>query len=498
MAIDTVSGQSGEARFGGVAAGNPQAVAAGMDALQSGGNAFDALIATAFTMGVVEPLDCGLGGGGFAILYRGADRAVQCIDFMSTSPVEAHYELYQTHRPQTGYEIGVRNRANEVGHRAVAVPGAAAGLLEIHRRYAALPLIDDMHRAITLARDGYVLGVKPIVRIERTREVLQAFPQASALFLHKDGSPPSVGERWRNPDYAQTLETLAQQGSESFYRGAIASAIVDEMRRGDGFITPEDLADYRVLERAPAGGAYAHKRIASMPAPACGALLLRGLNALASRCRGSTPVERGLARAQAMLTMFEERGRGLGDPGFEGNETTSISTIDCAGNAAVMTYSLNLHSGVVPPDTGMLLNNQMLLFNPWQNTPNSIAAGKRPASSMTPTLVLDDNGVTLAIGASGSTRIASALLQVIDARLIDGRTLRESILAERIHAEAGRLLVDESATAIGQQLAPRLNLNLDVLPGRDSAMGSVQAVARIGFHFEAMGDPRSGGMGRVQ
>ena len=124
MDTETDNGQSGEARFGGVAAGNPQAVAAGMDALQAGGNAFDALIATAFTMGVVEPLDCGLGGGGFAILYRGEDRAVDCVDFMSTSPAQAHYELYQTHRPQTGYEIGVRDRANELGHRAVAVPGA--------------------------------------------------------------------------------------------------------------------------------------------------------------------------------------------------------------------------------------------------------------------------------------------------------------------------------------------------------------------------------------
>ena len=198
--------------------------------------------------------------------------------------------------------------------------------------------------------------------------------------------------------------------------------------------------------------------------------------------------------------MFRTRGDTLGDPDFpprESAETTSLSAIDRDGNAASLTYSLNIHSGVVTPGTGILLNNQMLLLNPWPGSRNSVAPGKRPASSMMPTLVCENGRVTLALGASGSTRIASAILQTIENRFTAGLSLPEAVAAPRLHAEGHRLLAARALADLATALAAELGLDLTVLDDGDPAMGSVQAVAVSGSTMEAVGDPRSGAVGRV-
>jgi gamma-glutamyltranspeptidase/glutathione hydrolase len=171
--------------------------------------------------------------------------------------------------------------------------------------------------------------------------------------------------------------------------------------------------------------------------------------------------------------------------------------MDAAGNAASLTYSLNQHSGVVVPGTGMLLNNQMLLFDPWRGSANSVAGGKRPASSMMPSVVLGSDGAELALGASGSSRIPSALLQVMDRVFNDRLDLAAAVTAPRLHAEAHRLMADEELAPLAAPLAHGLGLELGLMPGRDPAMGSVQAVRRDADEFEAVGDPRSGAVGRV-
>ena len=497
--------QLARARHGAVAAGNPDGAAAGITMLEAGGNAFDALVATAFAMGVVEPLDNGLGGGGFAVLHQAAGGETHSLDFMSAAPLAAHYDLYQIDAPDVGYRIMVRDRANELGHRSVAVPGAAAGLAEIARRFGALPLGECLAPAIALAEGGFAMAKKPVLRLQRTLDVLGAFDAARELFLLPNGGIPAEGEMRRNPDYASTLRILARDGADALYQGEIASRIFAEMRAHDGFLDADDLRSYRAIWRTPARGAFAGRQLRTMAPPSSGFLVLRGLNALAT-APGNSREEQ---RARAMLEMFQARAGGLGDPAFsrraralmlaatESAETSSLSTMDTAGNAASLTYSLNTHSGVVVPGTGMLLNNQMLLFDPWPASPNSVVGGKRPASSMMPTVVLAGEGAELAIGASGSTRIASALMQVMDRVFNEGADLHGAVTAPRLHAEGHRLMADADVQAVATSLAERLDLELALLPGRDSTMGSVQAVRRDGTRMEAMGDPRSGAVGRV-
>jgi len=492
-------------RHGAVAAGNPDGAAAGIAVLEAGGNAFDALVATAFAMGVVEPLDNGLGGGGFAVLHHAASGETHSLDFMSAAPLAAHYELYQMDAPDLGYRIMVRDRANELGHRAVAVPGAAAGLAEISARFGALPLGECLAPAITLAEDGFAMAKKPVLRLNRTLEVLSAFDGARQLFLLPDGGIPREGETRRNPDYAHTLRIIAREGADAVYRGEIASLIVAQMREHGGFLEADDLRSYRAVWRAPARGVFAGRQVRTMAPPSSGFLVLAGLDSLAT-APGDSREEQ---RARAMLEMFRARAGGLGDPAFsrraralmltatESAETTSLSSMDTAGNAASLTYSLNTHSGVVVPGTGMLLNNQMLLFDPWPGGPNSVAGGKRPASSMMPTVVLAQDRAELALGASGSTRIPTALMQVMDRVFNEGADLHGAVTASRLHAEGHRLMADEDVQALATALAERLDLELALMPGRDPAMGSVQAVRRNGAHMEAVGDPRSGAVGRV-
>jgi gamma-glutamyltranspeptidase/glutathione hydrolase len=487
--------QRAAARHGAVAAGNADAVAAGIELLADGGNAVDALVATAFAMGVVEPLDCGLGAGGFAVVHGARDGQTRCLDFMSTAPAAARYQLFHTDTPGVGYRIAVRDRANEFGHRAVAVPGAVAGLCALHERHGQRDLAACLAPAIHLAREGFTLGRKPVVRLSRTLDCLRRFAPARELFLD-DGEVPPEGSLRRNPDYAGALELIARDGASAFYTGELGGVLLEDMRRHDGFITAGDLAGYAAIWREPAAGAFAGHSVRTVGPPSSGALVLGGLATLENGDDGPA----GLARA--ILSMFQARAEGLCDPAFpapgaESAETTSLSTMDLAGNAASLTYSLNTHSGVVVPGTGMLLNNQMLLLDPWDNAPNSVAPGKRPASSMMPTLVFDDEGPMLAFGASGSSRILSALVQTLDRLLRRQQDLAGAIDAPRLHAELARLIADEELAEVARPLAHELDLELVLVPGRDSTMGSVQGVARRGELLEAAGDPRSGACGRV-
>lgn len=503
--------QRASATHGAVAAGNADAVQAGLDVFEAGGNAFDALIATAFAMGVVEPLDCGLGAGGFAVMHCAHDASTHSLDFMSSAPASARYELYQTDTPGVGYEIIVRDRANELGHRAVAVPGAVAGLTTLHERFGRLPLADCLAPAIALARDGFALAKKPVVRMTRTVDRLRQFDAARSLFLDENGDVPAFGSRRNNPDYASSLQQIAIHGASAFYRGALADAIVTDMQHNDGFISAKDLQHYEPIWRDVQYGQFAGHEIRTMGPPSSGRLVLHGLRALQntaqSSARRSSQGDRPKQLARAMLAMFQAKAEGLGDPAFienarlgdvESAETTSLSTMDVDGNAASLTYLLNYHSGVVIPGTGMLLNNQMLLMNPWDNSPNSIAPGKRPASSMMPTLAFDETGVVLAFGASGSTRIPTALIQTLDRLWRDKQPLAEAIDSPRLHAEANRLIADEELGEVAQHLSQTLGLELTLLAGRDSTMGSVQGVMRHADGYEAAGDPRSGAAGGVR
>lgn len=495
---------------GAVAAGNADAVDAAIEILEDGGNAIDAAVTAAFAMGTVEPLDSGVGAAGFMTLHAAATGTTTCVDFMGVAPTRARYELYSSVSPQEGYQIHVRGRENQLGHRAVAVPGAARGLAMANEAHGRLPLGRLLEPSIRLAREGYTVAPKAALRMSRTSAMLDQTAECRRVLKKPDGSVYEAGDRMSNPDYAATLECIAEEGAEAVYTGSIAQAILADMKAHDGFLSSDDLANYRALWRQPASGKWRDLDVATMSPPSAGALVFAGLAALDS---SNVPADerRYEALARAMLGMFEKRAAVMGDPGFvpvdlsslglksgESTETTSLAAMDADGNAACITYSNNNHSGVVVPGTGILLNNSMQLFNPWPNNPNEVLGGKRPVSSMMPTILFRDGRPVMTIGASGATRIPSAVMQVMFNTLALGMGLEDAVRVPRVHAEMETLLSDEDLGDTATALGEKLGLRHVVMAGRDPSMGVVQSIS-VGDDGSAtaVGDPRAGAQGRV-
>jgi gamma-glutamyltranspeptidase/glutathione hydrolase len=493
--------------LGAVACGNPDAAEAGVEILERGGNAVDAVIATAFAMGVVEPLDSGLGADGFMTVHHARSKTTTTFDFMGVAPAAARYELYQAVNPLGDYSILVKDRANEIGHRSVAVPGAAAGLCRALDTFGRMPRKSVMSPAIRLARDGFTVSPKAALRMARTAPTLSYMPATAQMLLKPDGSLFTAGDPMAMRDYADSLEEVAEDGPAAFYEGEIARKILAEMARGGGFMTADDLASYHAVRRAPARGRYRGRSIATVGPPSTGFLVAKGLAALETA--GVPEDEHGRARALAgaMLEMFTTRRQGLGDPAFvpppitpgaESAETTSLSAIDVSGNAACITFSNNNHSAVTVPGTGILLNNQMRLFHAWEGSANSVRGGKRPASSMMPTLLFEDDRVAMAIGASGATRIVTAIMQILFHHLGRGLPLEKAVREPRVHAEEDAMMCDPDIAETARAVAAELGLTLTVNAVRDPMMAVCQTISvDADGTAVAVGDPRARAQGRV-
>ncbi len=500
--------------IGAAAAANVAGADASIRIMEVGGNAIDAAIAAAHVLGVVEPLDCGIGAGGFMIIHDAASGRTDAIDFLGVAPTAARYQLYSTNTVQGEYVIRVKGQHNQVGHRGGATPGTLRGFAEMHARYGKLPMAELFAPAIELAEVGYPVSYKGALRMDRTIAMLNQTPACRALYLKSETEAPAEGDWIVNADYGAVLRLIAQEGADAFYQGQIAEAIIAEIRAHDGFLTYEDLRNYKALWRKPARGNFKGLDVATMPAPSSGPLVFTGLDALAHQSpQGEAETHEALARA--MLHMFEARRTGFGDPAFvpistppdesarkstgESSETTSLCTLDVAGNAACITYSNNNHSGVVVPGTGILLNNQMALFSPWPDNPNQVIGGKRPVSSMMPTLLFRDGKAAMAIGASGSTRIPTSLMQMLHRVQVQGKSIVQAINEPKLHAEVETLMADEELEPIAKPLADKLGLDFRVFPGRDTSMGVVQAIhAGPDGAVTAAGDPRARAQGRVR
>ena len=441
-----------------VASAHPLATAAGHKILARGGNAFDAAVAVAAVLAVVEPYASGLGGGGFFLLHRARDGHQVMLDARETAPGRVKPELYLDHdgKPIRG--------ATTRGGSAAGIPGTPAGLAHVSGHYGLLPLAESLAPAIRLARDGFAVDVR-YARIAGLRErYLRDAVEAGRIFL--DGSrAPQAGWLLRQPELAATLERLGKEGRNGFYAGPVARALVESVNRDGGVWQVDDLANYRVVERAPlrfqyrgatittaalpsAGGIalaqclYMLERLDMTGAPRDAHLLIEALRrAFHDRARYlgdsdfvSVPVERLTSRAHAArlaasinpdsATRSETLGAEV--PALAGGSTTHLSVIDADGNrvAATLTINLLFGSGIVARGTGVLLNNEMDDFTLEPELPNAfrlrggianaIAPGKRPLSSMTPTFVEDRKGV-LVLGTPGGSRIVSqVLLAVLD------------------------------------------------------------------------------------
>ena len=466
------------AKSGMVVSSTEAASRAGVEIMKSGGNAVDAAVATALALAVTHPAAGNIGGGGF-MLIRMADGRTVTIDYRETAPAAAFREMYLDDKGN------VVPKASLIGHLAVGVPGTVAGLALALEKYGAMKWRDVIEPARRLADDG-ILITEHLARSLESAKVLQYFPETRRVFL-KNGKLYERSQAFRQPDLAETLKRLRDEGPTEFYKGKTAKLIVDEMRSFGGLISPEDLKAYKPVEREPLRGSYRGYEIVTMPPPSSGGIaVLEMLNVLERFDIGKMAQgKRAHILVETMRRAFADRAEFLGDPDFakvptagltskkyaeeiakgidpqkatpsdqvshgaparyESSETTHFSVVDSQGNAVANTYTLNggYGSGVTVHGAGFLLNNEMddftskpgvpNLFGLIQGEANAIAPRKRPLSSMTPTIVLKDGKPLLIIGSPGGPTIINTVLEVIMNVVDDRMDIRQAIEAPRMH-----------------------------------------------------------------
>jgi len=470
-----------EAEHGMVVTAQHEASEAGRQILAAGGNAIDAAVAVGYALAVVDPCCGNIGGGGFMLIHR-ADGKDSVINFRETAPAAATPGMF------LDAAGGVMREASLYGYRAVGVPGTVMGLDRALAEHGRLGREAVMAPAIALARDGFVLGEADAAIIAAKAGQLAKDPEAARIFLRPDGSVFRAGDRLVQPDLAQTLALIAETGPDAFYRGPIAAGVAAAASAHDGLLTAADFARYTVTEAAPVACAYRGYAILSAPLPSSGGTILCEMMTVLSgwdlAVSGFGSTQTVHLMVEAMRHAYLDRNSALGDPAFvadhstelrapshaaairaaidpqnatpssrlapgepphEKAETTHYSVVDGEGNAVAVTYTLNGNFGatVVAPGTGVLLNNEMddftvkpgapNLFGLVQGAANAIAPGKRPLSSMSPTIVEQDGKPVLVLGSPGGPRIITAVLETITSIVDFAMTPQDAVAAPRFH-----------------------------------------------------------------
>jgi gamma-glutamyltranspeptidase/glutathione hydrolase len=522
----------------------PRAADAGAAVLARGGSAFDAALTTAFAQMIADPFMCGVGGMGTLQVYSARDGEHAMLDFHATAGSRVTPDMWtQDMRGRTevsGYTLFDDFRS-ELGYTAIMTPGTVAGFGAFHRRFGTLPWAELLQPAIAMAREG--LEVTPFFAEFLSRPMLPGVPggmarvsasaPCRAIYLDAQGALHRVGEVLRNPDYARTLEVLAEQGPECFYRGELGERIAADLAAGGAFVSAEDLASYVPVTCAPVRGRYRGHEIASNPPPGSGVTLIQMLQILehfdlASLQHGSAAHLDLVARAMAAAHC--DRERWLADPAFtpvpvdsmlsperaamwagriRGGElppgakpqppscTTHLCVADAQGNVVTCTHTLGTGSGVVTLGLGFVYNNSMKLFDPVPGRANSMAPGKARTTGMVPTLVLRDGRPVLAAGAPGGSVIISAVLQSIINVLDFGMSPVEAVTVPRIHCESGPIhaearmpdAVKRELEAMGHTVR-RSVLSFDPVMSRAHLLALERDDA--GLRFRGGADPRSG------
>ncbi len=530
-----------------VAADSAYASRVGLEILRAGGNAVDAATAVSFALGVVRPYSTGAGGGGFMIL-RLADGETVVLDFRETAPASAGEDMYE----RAASADVKRADASRYGHLAVGVPGLVAGRCHALKRYGTMPLDRVVAPAIRLARDGfevddhYVDTARDVLKVYQARDDLRRSCNYVYRVHLNGGRLRNAGDTLRQPALARFLERLANEGAAFFYQGAFAEALVREMTENGGLIRADDLAAYQVRERRAIVGTYRGLTIISMPPPSSGGVtLVQTLNTLEQFGLSDLfRADRGLAYhyvIEAMKHAFADRARWLADADFvpvpvdtliakdyaarisaridqtatldldaygstqlaDDAGTSHFCVVDRWGNVVVSTETINTSFGSLAAvdEWGVILNNQMddfttrpgrsNAFGLVQSDRNAVAAGKRPLSSMCPTIVLQDGQPLLMLGASGGPRIISSVLNVLLNVVELDMTLEQAIAAPRVHHQwrPNRVYFDRSPPA---ELATNL-LSRGQSIAEDPRTGIVQAILRTPRGWVGASDPRKGG-----
>lgn len=515
----------------------------GADILDKGGNAVDAAVAVGFALSVVLPRAGNIGGGGFMLLHLAESGKTISIDYRETAPAAAHTDVFLDSNGD------VDDFAHRQSHRSVAVPGTVAGLALALEKYGTMTLAEVMAPAIALARDGFVMDYDTASAIATRIEMLQRHAHTKRTFFNADGSVIPQGQLFKQPELAHALSLIASEGPTAFYQGEIAQSLVAEMRRNDGLITLDDLRAYRPVEREPVRGSYRGYEVVSMPPPSSGGVhLIQMLNVLEQfpiAEMGANSSSYLHVLAATMKRAYADRSKHLGDPDFypvpmewltsksygrqlaaqispdkvvpsselspgepapyESVDTTHYSVMDKYGNAVSNTYTLNFSFGsaIVVPGAGFLLNNEMADFSAKAGvayafgllggTANSIEAGKRPLSAMTPTIVLKNGKPWLVTGSPGGSRIISTVLQQVVNVIDHSMNIASATHAARIHHQwfPDQIEYEGPINPDALQVLRRLGYTLEP----SGTMGSLQSIMSSDGTYYGAADPRRPGAG---
>ena len=529
------SARSQQSNSGLVVADSEQASKAGMEILKRGGNAIDAAIATAFALSVVDQASSGLGGGGFMVIYRAKDKKAFALDFRETAPQASRRELYM----KDGKAVP---SLSLTGALAVAVPGEVSGLIEAHSRFGTLPIAVLARPAIKLATEGFTVDGALRVAIERQQANMKRFSDLGRIYM-PNGAVPKDGELIRQPELAEALKEIAQKGSEVFYRGWIAAAIVETIKKEGGVMTLDDLKHYRAVWRDPLIGSYRDHTVITMPPPSSGGVaILEMLNVLEGyKLNGFQHNSADYLHllAETMKHAFADRAQFLGDPDFvhvparkltakgyaewirgriatdktrpptfygyynynaEKGGTTHFSVVDRFGNVVSCTQSVNTRFGskLLVPRAGIVLNNEMddfaihseigNVYGLIGNEANSLQPKKRPLSSMSPTIILNGNRPELVVGAAGGPRIINATLQTI-LNVLDFRMpVKTAVETERMHHQwmPDRLILEAKISGDRRKALEERGHAVR----EQSALGVVQAITVSGAEASGAADLR--------
>ncbi|GGY57147.1 gamma-glutamyltranspeptidase [Bacterioplanes sanyensis] len=529
-----------------IASAHPMATQAGLDVLAAGGNAVDAAIAVAASLGVVEPYAAGIGGGGFWLIYNAAEDKYRFIDARETAPKAAHRDYYlKDGKPDRDRSIN--------GPSAAAIPGQPAAFAYLSQRYGLLPLAQLLQPAIEQARNGFAVDKRYQKLANFRLHYMQRYPATAKIFLHNNHIPP-IGHRIVQPELATTLELLAEQGKAGFYQGELAQTLVNAVQENGGDWTLEDLASYQVVEREPIFFEYGEHTIVSAPPPSSGGIalaqMLRMLDAYQQQTgtdwRQLDKVAQAHLLTEVMRRAYRDRAEFLGDPDFyqvpvekllsdqraadyatsidahkasvslemqgpanlhEGRHTTHLSVLDKYGNRVSATLSINLPFGSAFTVAGVVLNNEMDDFSLAPGVPNSyglvgaeanaIEGGKRPLSSMTPTMIESCDQIAI-LGAPGGSRI---ITQVLLGTLghIQGQSVHEWVSQPRFHHQylPDRIQMEPTTFTRAEQTALRAMGHEVRSVGRQ--YGNMQAIVWDVHNSKvsAASDPRGVGEAKV-
>jgi len=454
----------------------------GVDVLKEGGNAVDAAVAVGYALAVVYPAAGNLGGGGFMTIQL-ADGRRTFIDFREKAPLAAKADMY------LGPDGNVVKGLSTNGHLAVGVPGSVAGMEYALAKYGTMKRSSLIAPAIAYAEQGFVLEQGDVDLLRTATDDFRKDPASAPIFLSA-GEPFSPGQKLVQEDLAKTLRTIVEKGADGFYKGQVAAAIAKASHEGKGIITQADLDQYRIRELAPVECDYRGLHVVSAPPPSSGGVIiceiLNVLEGYPLKDWGFRSAQAVHYQIEAMRHAYVDRNSYLGDPDFvknplgrllskdyaakiraaiapdkagiskdlkpgvpphEGNNTTHYSIVDKSGNAVSVTYTLNDWFGakVTVPGTGVLLNNEMddftakvgvpNLYGLVQGEANNVAPGKRPLSSMSPTIVTKDGKPVMVVGTPGGSRIITAVLHTIINVIDYDMNIQEAVDATRFHQQ---------------------------------------------------------------